>query len=180
MENAELALLVLDAQSGDKQAMHKIVAFYHRNLVGFAVRLCGQADLAQDAVQDTWLSVAKSIKSLRDPMLFKPWLYRTLRWRVVDLQRKAQRLSDREDNNGQDIDQLPAKTMASEFEQSSIWQVPGLNDLDKQCLHLFYQDELKVTEIAVILHVPAGTVKSRLHRARERIKASLMENKDEN
>lgn len=174
MQNAKRALLVLDAQTGDKKAWHSLVKEHHKGLVSFAVKLCHNTEMAQDIVQDTWLSAAKSLRSLRDPSLFKPWLYRILRWRVVDAQRKASRY----EMSADDVDTALAEPQSAVQSPNNLWDRAELNELDKQCLHLFYLDELKITEIAVVLNVSAGTIKSRLHRARGRLK-TLLENENE-
>ena len=84
MQQAQLDLLVLAMQDGDKRAFGLLYRHYHRDLRRFAAYLLTDPALAEDVVQNVWLKVGKRIARLNDPAVFTSWLYRAVRWEVLD------------------------------------------------------------------------------------------------
>jgi RNA polymerase sigma-70 factor (ECF subfamily) len=166
-------LLVLAAQDGDARALESLVRRWDGPLRRYAQRLTGRADAAQDAAQETWLAVARGIRRLDDPARFRAWAFRIAHHKCADWadgQRRDRELaagaaemakSRAPDSAGGDdiavlrreIDALPAESRA--------------------VLALFYLEGFSVGEIGEVLAVPAGTVKSRLHSARQRLRERL-------
>lgn len=124
-----------------------------------------QAD-AEDVLQEICLAAFRHKDSLRDPSAFRPWICQIARNRIRDYYRAAgaeetglAELRQRRNNIGRDtVPLLVRETLAS------------LAPADRQILRLYYFDEWSVSEIAAQLAIPAGTVKSRLHHARERFR----------
>jgi len=54
-------------------------------LINFACLQSGNHELSKDAVQDVWIKMSKKLSQLEDPRAFKSWIFRALRWRVLDL-----------------------------------------------------------------------------------------------
>jgi RNA polymerase sigma factor (sigma-70 family) len=171
MLQAEEDLLVISAQGGNHKAFNLLVLTYQKALLRFAYKLCHDHELANDAVQDCWIKVSKNLYQLKDPRVFKSWLYRTLKWRVTDLFRAQLRDKKKCDNglnegftgNNQETDYVHTSDVKSEL-SNAIKRLPAV---EKQMIHLFYLDEMKLAEISIILDIPVGTVKSRLNRARK-------------
>lgn len=177
MNQAEIDLLVLTAQQGSQKAFGKLFKYFHQPLVGFAFKLSNNKELANDAVQDTWIKVSKNIRKLSDPRAFRSWLYKLLRWRIIDYQRKN--TSDLISIDDKSIDdsvfiQDSGKQNYSEIDsrKDEILSVAirSLPSIEKQIIHLFYLEELKISEIAIVLDIATGTIKSRLNRARKMLK----------
>src|SRR5690242_3518052 len=63
---------------GDSAALGVVFQFYRPRLQAHALRICGNSPVAQDVVQDTFISAFTHLKSLRDPKLFYPWLRKIL------------------------------------------------------------------------------------------------------
>jgi len=162
MNQAEHDMLVIDAQDGSRRAFDVLVRHHHQNLLRFAYSLCWDAALAQDAVQDAWIKVAGRFRALDDPRAFRGWLYHAVRWRVVDLQRKRYR----DDQPLEGDEGSRDKTAERDTRIDLAAAIYGLPDKERQVLQLFYVSGLTIPEIVLVLDVPAGTVKSRLHRAR--------------
>lgn len=123
--------------------------------------MCEQREIAQDAVQDAWLAMASALRRLREPGAFRVWMYRQVRWHILDSLRRQGR-------NVPLIDQAQADDCLHLLDERRD-MVRALNRLpqnERQIIQLFYLDELSVSEIALVLGIPKGTVKSRLHRAR--------------
>jgi len=169
MNQAELDLLVLTAQNGSHRAFGLLVELYHKPLVGFAFKLGNDKELANDAVQESWIKAAKNIRKLKDPRAFKSWIYRLVRWKLLDMLRHKSRESNQlEALNEESVsDYLETESSGNETLSIAIQHLPNI---EKQIIHLFYLDEMKIAEISIVLEIPAGTVKSRLNRARQMLK----------
>lgn len=169
MNQAEQDLLVLTAQNGNQQAFGLLFKYYHKPLVGFAIKLSNDSELSNDAVQDAWIKVAKNIRQLKDPRAFKSWIYRLVRWKLTDLLRKQNR-------EGKNLEELNEETTSNLIENKTdddetlSTALSRLPNIEKQIIHLFYLDEMKISEISIVLEIPTGTVKSRLNRARQMLK----------
>lgn len=169
MHQAQQDLLVLEAQSGNKKAFECLVIFFHPQLINFACNLSGNDALAKDAVQDVWISISKKLSKLEDPRAFKSWIFRALRWRVLDLiKAKAYQFQPIENAN-----------LSIELDESAIARkqlrkmIEKLPDRDRSVIYLFYLAELSLAEIAQVMEIPLGTVKSRLNRSRASLQQQL-------
>lgn len=168
MLQAELDALVIEAQAGNQLALDCLVRYLHPALLAFACQYCGNQTLAQDAVQEAWLKGIGSLHKLQDPRVFKPWMIKAVKWRLLDLLRQQTRHASDDELSDQVIEKKPD---ASASELSKL--VAGLPEVEKEAVLLFYQQELQLNEIALVQGVPLGTVKSRLNRAKSRIKLKL-------
>ena len=167
--------LVLLAQSGDAAALARLVQRWHAPFLRYAARLIGSADAAHDAAQDAWLAVARGIRRLDDPARFRAWAFRILTNKCADHIR-ARRRGRRDVNAGAAAARAkpPASGASCGDEPESVRQ--AIADLDAEAralLLLYYANGLAVSEVAEALAIPAGTVKSRLHHARRRLRERL-------
>ncbi|HBS28055.1 MAG TPA: RNA polymerase subunit sigma-70 [Phycisphaerales bacterium] len=164
-------LLVLTAQSGDSAALSALVARWHRPLIAHAAHLLGGADRsdALDCVQEAWLGIVRGLSRLDDPARFRAWAFRIVTNKCAD--RIAARRRDRRaagavaprsepDRKPADPDPLRRAIDALEFDRQVM-------------LRLFYIDGFSVSEIASVLALPVGTVKSRLHHTRNALREAL-------
>ncbi|MFZ5844534.1 MAG: RNA polymerase sigma factor [Pseudomonadota bacterium] len=184
MKQAEEDLLVLAAQQGNEAAFNYLFRHYFAPLRRFAYQLGADADSAQDAVQEAWIGIAKSLHRLQDVRAFRSWIFRAVRWKVLERVRN-QRLQTEpldEQLHSEFLLQEDAGPAGAERAdpvnrmEQAMAQLPAI---DRQALHLFYLQEMRVSEIAIALELPAGTVKSRLHRARQSLKTVLEAETDE-
>jgi len=170
MDRAREDLLVLAAQDGDRQAFAHLFRAYHAPLARFAFRLCGDEQLAIDAVQESWISLSRTLRTLDDPRAFRLWAYKTVRWRTIDLLRRqgarTEPLSD-----DLPIEETMEQQIATGDQVNRFMK--GLPRAEKVALTLFYLHEMTLAEIASVEGVPVGTVKSRLNRARERLRGQM-------
>lgn len=169
MNQAEHDLLVIDAQDGSRRAFDALVRHHHRSLLRFAYSLCRDTALAQDAVQDAWMKVAGRLRKLDDPRAFRGWIYHAVRWRVIDLLKRSHR-GDQSLETAEAQAEPPAGDEDRDRRIDLGAAIADLPDADRQTLQLFYISGLIVPEIAVVLDIPPGTVKSRLHRARNQLR----------
>ena len=161
-------LLVLRAQAGDSDAMAQLVEHWQPRLWAFARVLMGDDQSAWDVTQDAWLAVVRDLPRLEDPARFRPWIFRIVRNKSADRIRRSQRqrrlLHDYAEN-------ASGETAP---ESGTVRDVLGsLPEKDGSLLALHYIEGFGYEELAAILDVPLGTVKSRLHAARERLRKLL-------
>ena len=169
-ERLEDELIVLRCQEGHRASFSLLVERWHARLVRHARGLVWREDAALDVVQDTWLVVAKNLRSLKDPTRLRGWLYGIVTRRAADWLRKsgkaeAQELTDTASSaSGRDTSN----------EVDAVRTALGRLPLEKRALlSMRYADDLDLEEIAEALNVPVGTVKSRLHHARADLRAEL-------
>lgn len=173
MRDAEHDLLVLDAQAGRRRAMDALVSLHHADVVRYATSLCGDLALARDAVQDAWLTVTRRLRRLDDPRAFRSWLYHAVRWRTLDAVRRRTRRAETSIDEVSE-GQLPIDDSSGRERRMSLdAALSALSPLDRETLQLFYRRGLALREIAHVHDVPVGTVKSRLHRARQHLQQSI-------
>jgi len=167
MRQAELDLLVLAFQQGDKTALNALYQHFQRDLLRFAQWQLQGHPVAADLVQNVWLKVMKRVSRLEDPSVFTSWLYRAVRWEILDWQKHAnQRLTD--------MLAEPELLQAQAQPEDDFAEYLAIFDAEDQLLvRLFYQLELAQQDIALILQIPSGTVKSRLYRIRQQLAAQL-------
>jgi RNA polymerase sigma-70 factor (ECF subfamily) len=175
MNQAEHDMLVIDAQDGSREALDALVRHHHQDLLRFAYSLCRDTALAQDAVQDAWIKVAGRLRALDDPRAFRGWVYHAVRWRVGDLHKRAYRA----DRPLDEAEAAADSTGARDRRMDLAAALEALPVIERQALQLFYVSGLTIPEIAVVLDIPAGTVKSRLHRARGLLKQHFEGDDDE-
>lgn len=156
-------LLVMDAQDGDRRALDRLVDRWQRRLWRHALRLTGDEQAAWDVTQQTWLGIVRGLRRLEDPARFRAWAYRIATRKAADWVRR--RRSRRAAPAG-DMADAPAATRGGR-DETGVGELLAMLDAGKRlvlCLH--YYDRFSVDEIGVVLGIPAGTVKSRLHHAR--------------
>ncbi len=165
-------LLVLRCQRGSRASFDLLVRRWQRRLWRYARSLTGVDDAAWDVMQEAWLAIFRRIRTLSDPAWFAPWAYRIVRNKCADHVRGAVRRRElieaaalQQTGNGDSSPSDAADTVAD-----AIRQLPPDG---REVLTLKYGGDLNVVEIAVVLGIPAGTVKSRLHYAREQLRRVL-------
>src|SRR5262249_25455017 len=140
----------------------RLVEFYYGPLYRFAMSLTRTETDAADLVQDTFLAWAAKGHQLRDKTKVKAWLFTTLHRRFLESQRRIVRFPHLEmDEAAEDlpnvepglVDQLDAQTVVQLLEK--------VDAQFRAAVALFYLEDYSYNEIAAILEVPLGTVKSR-------------------
>ena len=171
MEQSVSDYLVIEAQGGNVRAFELLYKHYNRLLQRFAFRLSGDEQLAHDAVQEAWLTIAKSLGKLKDPRGFRVWVYKTVRWRVTDQFRRKGDFAEALEDSHMSIDYDADKITVTPDQLEN--HINRLSPDDHHTFTLFYLNELSLLEIAEVLDIPAGTVKSRLNRARKTLRKQI-------
>jgi RNA polymerase sigma-70 factor (ECF subfamily) len=185
VDSQEAALIERCAQ-GDEAACADLVAAHQRMVFTLALHLLGDRDEALDLSQEVFLRVFRTISSFRGQSALRTWIYRI----VVNQARNRQRFWRRRRRSDQisldahveqfgDLESkaevLPDRLLASKETAMKIWQALDRLPFDQRtALILREVDGLRYEEIAFSLGVAVGTVKSRLTRARQAIRAELL------
>lgn len=165
----------------DEEAFTELYRKY-QNLVYFvAYKMCQNDSDAQDIVQETFIEIKRSLKNLRNPQFFRLWLYRIIDSKCKKLFRKNKfSLTDVEQDHIQNtiIDHkqqnLPEDTLR--FQNDSellLHMVEQLPYDQKFAIIMYYFEQMTTLEIADVLNVPEGTVKSRLSVGRATLKKKI-------
>lgn len=171
------------ALMGDSSAFGSLFQWYNPRLYAHALRLCGNTPLAQDAVQETFISAFIHRSSLRDPALFYPWLKRILYNHCYRLLKK-ERSGGLTDEVIEKKDIVMERSIEENFDKTANrqWVYAALNQLSdelKACVMLRHFSRFKsYDDIATILGIPIGTVRSRLSAAREKLLSCYKEFSD--
>jgi RNA polymerase sigma factor (sigma-70 family) len=166
-------VLVLAAQAGQAEAFERLAARWQPRLARYAWQLLGDADGARDAVQETWLAVVRGLPRLQDPACFRSWVLRITARRCADWIESRRRGRRRTEGLAR-AESLPSRPETGLDDLLRVrTALAALEPGRRALMSLFYVEGLSVAEIARVLGVPAGTVKSRLHHARERVRAAL-------
>jgi RNA polymerase sigma-70 factor (ECF subfamily) len=163
------------ARSGDRDAYERIARDAAGRLFLVASRILGDRDAADDAVQQTLVSIWRDLKSLRDATKFEAWSYRIL-VRNCRAENRRRRLNV---SVGDLSESMVARTddfaaVAARDELGGAFRL--LTTDQRTVLVLHYQVGLPLEQIAEIVGVPYGTVGSRLHNAKRSLKAALAAN----
>jgi RNA polymerase sigma-70 factor, ECF subfamily len=180
------AALVERCTQGDEAACAELVAAHHRMVYGLALNILGDRDEALDLSQEVFLRVFRTLSSFRGQSALRTWIYRIVvnqarnrqRWwrrrhrgEQVSLDEHVQKFGDMEST--QDV--LPDRLLASKETAARIWQALDKLPFDQRTALILREiDGLRYEEIAFSLGVAVGTVKSRLTRARQALRAELL------
>jgi RNA polymerase sigma-70 factor (ECF subfamily) len=178
-EGIDDAECVRRVQRGDIDSFEVLVRRHQKAIFNLVYRLLGNYDEAAEVSQDVFLSAFKSIHQFRGEANFSTWLYRiglnhasTRRKSLNSAQRRQLSLDGTEVIANSTVD--PAKNFEDKEIQQRVQQ--ALNSLDAEDARIILLRDLQdipYDEVAEILDLPVGTVKSRLHRARQALKTSL-------
>lgn len=165
--------LVVRAQRGDHDAFAALAAAAITRLDGTARLILRDRDRAQDAVQEALIRAWRELRSLRDPGRFDAWCYRLVVNACYDQVRR---------DAGHRLE-VPIEAIAPPATEDRTSALADRDEIERAfrrlepdqravlaCRHYL---ELSVPEIAEVLRIPEGTVKSRLNRAAQALRASL-------
>jgi len=168
-------------RAGNTQAFAELVRRYERELYNYLRRYVGDATLAEDVFQNTFLQLHVKLDLYEKGRLVRPWLYTIATHQAIDALRKAGRHRTVSLDAQAPSQNEQANTFAELLEGPAVNPLEGLEaaerqqwvrdtldrlpDYMKSVVVLVYYQGLKYREVAQVLDIPVGTVKSRLHTA---------------
>ncbi len=171
--------LVVRSQEGDAEALQQLMRLWHSRLYGYAIGQLRDVEAAEDATQDSLMSIARGIHRLTDPASFPKWAYQIVIRRCADWQRKEMRWRTRHVTDSTVTDKHAVVTVNKSNDDIEALRI-AIAQLQPQLsnvVRLHYLESFSVEEIATLLKLPKGTIKSRLYYARKRLK-HLLEERD--
>ena len=179
-------LLIQDSQKGDLDAFNRLVLSYQDLLYNTALRILGDDYLAADATQDAFISAFRNLNSFRGGS-FKAWLMRTVTNACYDELRRQKRrptVSLEPANSDDEEIESPRWLADSSMSPAEKFEADELEHAIQHCLNSLPVDFRTVVvladiqgidyaEVAKIAKAPLGTIKSRLARARLRLRECL-------
>lgn len=176
--DGKLQKLITDSQAGDRQAQEQLILAVQNHVYYHCRKILRNEDDALDASQEILISLLRGLPSLREPAAFWPWLNR-ITCRFCCKQYARQRLflpfsaigGEEALCEKADGQMVPDQALDTEENRRIVRElVDGLPEVQRLCILMYYYDEMSVKDISAVLDISEGTVKSRLHYARQRIK----------
>ncbi|MBL6724833.1 MAG: RNA polymerase sigma factor [Rubripirellula sp.] len=180
----------------DRSLFESLMRRYEREIYSYLRRYIGQAELAEDAFQGTFLQVHLKCHQFDPGRRFRPWIYAIATNQAIDVQRrnKRHRMVSLDQPTGGDheeranrwseklVGEAESPLLAATSQEDRDWVNASINTLGasmQQVIILVYYQGLKYREAAEVLGIPVGTVKSRLHAAVQRLGTIWTDSKPE-
>lgn len=177
MDEFEILPLVVRAQAGDRQAFGELVRQFEPTVLAIAWRRLRNRAEAQELTQDVFIQALRKLPQLREPARFAGWLRRiTVRMAINRSVRRPPEFAQDPgllgDVNGELASPLDALLTNEEVAEVRAG-LTRLKDLDRSTLEAFYIEGQTLVEMGDRFHCPVGTIKRRLHTARNRLREEL-------
>ena len=189
LDNVQERKLIQRCRRGDRKAFEELVIKYQKRALNLAYRFLGNYEDAQDVTQDAFVKAFRSIKKFKEKSSFYTWLYRI----VVDFcYRKFRSRAYRERRRTMSLEKpilteegeisrtIPSKEetpreilIRKEIQQAIQGAIDSLGDKPRSVIILHDVEGFSYEEMAEILNCSIGTIRSRLHRAREILRDKL-------
>jgi RNA polymerase sigma-70 factor (ECF subfamily) len=172
--------LVLSAQGGSEAAFKDLHGLWRADLRRLTMVRVEHPAAADEVQTDVWLAIARGLHRLDDPACFPRWAFRIVERRSADWIRQRSLARRREAAAANAADELaPASPTPTEPTDDVLRLRAAIARLpadQRELLHLYYELGRGVGEIAEVLAIPPGTVKSRLFSVRETLKQQIERN----
>jgi RNA polymerase sigma-70 factor (ECF subfamily) len=167
---------VLRAQSGDREALNELLKAVQEPLYRYIYNLVSQQHLAEDILQEVFIRIHRKLGWLREPELFRPWAFRVATNETFRRLKQERRWSDQVRDEDA-LKAIPAPPPREEFAPEVVERLPQLLDTlspaSRAVIVLYYLNEMSLEEVAAVLAIPMGTVKSRLAYGLESLRRQL-------
>lgn len=177
-KSSELAL-IRKAKAGDGNAIEALIRAHQDALYAFMLRMSGRPDVAEDIVQEAFVRVLRNLDRFDTRYRFSTWLFTIAKRLYVNSIQKHRPAYDSDAIHASQCSNISpgADAARNEMLQNARdvidFALSTLNCQQREIILLFHQQNWPITEIAVYLDMPEGTVKSHLHRARKRMKKAI-------
>ena len=168
--------LICRAARGDAEAFRQLVEAYQTPAYRLAARMCGP-DSAEDVTQEAFLAAWRALPDFRGDCRFSTWLYRLVSNAAIDCLRREKKHRDTGEVDDLELPDggpsLQEQAERSDTRDAVRRALDRLSPEHRQVLLLRFMQELDYGEIARALNVSEGTVKSRINRAKSKLREVL-------
>ena len=173
LKTATVAQLVRAAQTGDRAAFGQLFERFERHVFAIALRRMGDYNDAQELCQDVFIQALQKIDQLREPECFGGWLRAITQRMAINRLTRSQPDAPAEPESLEATcveDRTPLSVMLAGEQQAQVRAgLQRLRQLDRDTLVAFYVDGQSLAEMSDAFDAPLGTIKRRLHVARQRL-----------
>jgi RNA polymerase sigma factor (sigma-70 family) len=174
-EDARQELLVIRCQLGEREAFDELVERWHVPIWRYVRRSLSCADEAEEVTQEVWLRILRGILAVEEPGRLPAWIFTVARRAVMDRLRVRYAQAplvpfEEEPSALLGAEEPDLGWIDEEILEKALLE---LSPMEREVLVLFHLRELTLREVAEVLGVPSGTVKSRLSRARTALEQRL-------
>ncbi len=170
MNPLDESFLIQRLKLGDRRAAELLVEAFYERVYAVLFSFCKNKQVAEDLTQDTFVKMWKSMHRFHGLSRFSTWLYRIAYNTFVDWQRKQPQLSTLDDCYEKTSDDKQFDYVTEKL----LHHVRRLPEKQRDIIILHYQHDFTYGEIAKILDIPKGTVKSRLNAALQHLRQSAI------
>lgn len=175
-QNPSDRFLIQQYLEGDTSVLTTLVKRYHKIFCEKAYWVTRDKEIAKDIAQESWIIIINKLHTLQNLDGFKSWANRIIYTKAID----ALKLRNKEGKNTETARNIESNPQAENDHRRliRIALVNAIRKLPKQkqdIIRLFYTEEYSIAEISTFLKIPVGTVKSRLFKAREKLKSIVKE-----
>jgi len=168
------AVLVVRCQAREEQAFCELVRRWEPRLYYYLRRLIEDEAAVWDVLQNTWLAVFRHLPKLIEVRKFRSWVYRIAHDQAVNWLQKEKRYVSQPDEQIEPLLECKDAVSVSTEDVALLHQaLQTLSPHHREVLVLFYLEDFSSSQIAEIVDLPEGTIKSRLHHARENLSKVL-------
>ena len=154
-------LAVARAIAGDREVLDGLLAALERLLYRYISKLVTRREMAEDVLQEVLFRICRKIVWLRDPELLRPWAFR-IASRECFRQLRSEKRRGEEVLNLDTLETPANEGVAQEWEPRLLDWIDDLPPASRAVIVLHYLEEMSIEEVAAVLEIPPGTVKSRL------------------
>ncbi len=170
--------IILRAVKGDERACEALLNSYKGRIFSYVYRTIRNYHDAEDVTLDTFVKCFKSLKTFDTKRPFATWLYTIAHNLTIDFLRKNKKHYEQIDERpieeieiADEKSSRPAQNYDIQQKLNKVEQALGqLPPIDREIIILFHREEKSYQEISEILNLPETTIKTRLHRARLRLR----------
>ncbi len=169
--------IIDDVAKGSESACTKILNLYKGRIFSYILRLVKNFDDAEELTFETFIKFFKTIKSYDISKTLSTWLFTIAHNLMIDFFRKNKieyEYLDERHSTGESVTEKYEREKMLKLIDDALQQ---LAPVDREIIIIFHKEELSYEELSKIVNLPITTIKTRLHRARKKLRSLLAENK---
>jgi RNA polymerase sigma-70 factor (ECF subfamily) len=169
-EKQNTLVLIEQARQHDENACQKLLNVYKGRIFSYILRMVKNYHDAEDLTFDTFIKCFRALDSFDRSRRFSTWLFSIAHNTTIDFFRKNriqyEYIDERHASNTDFVREFEIKKKMELIDQA----ITQLAPIDRELVVLFHKEEYSYQEISDIVHLPITTIKTRLHRARKRLR----------